>query len=529
MYFQIFPTPRFGLGHDGLYRVRKWVYAAWIILPNLSAALAFVNPRSAFNNLGGFCSLPLRPFWYRIALFWGPRYLIWCYVIFVAVRIYRYVGSEFKVFGQERDRSDSLGVPGNSSVDRMMRSEMDRNNARRHSKQLSGFKLGQDEVGDVECAPNDMRGASIVQSETAPATESPNIDLDNYAHRQLTPNWTTETGVNTVSKDSTLPPPPSLPYPGSRRESQQIGNGVTAEDFAPPTKKDPSGHRGSVTSVGSKRSSTGASFDTRSGLPSITEGKSAPVNMEESRPTASGAMRLRRRLIQRQLRLLFIYPCIYMLLWVIPLVVNIMNYTDYFAQHPIFAIGILQLVCVTIMTFADVVVFCWRERPWRHIPGADGTFAGSFMFWRYCFGTVWIQDRRQSRVPSHIPDEKDTDDENLPTRLLSSLKRWNLNRKRSMPRGSSASGGRAVRPTMTHKRTYSGGSDRKEMEAERAHERLALERAAYVQNRRSFQERRLSAISQQRAASEKERKEWFDRQMGDDLFVDQDLDVDEKR
>jgi G protein-coupled receptor GPR1 len=240
-------------------------------------------------------------------------------------------------------------------------------------------------------------------------------------------------------------------------------------------------------------------------------------------------MRLRRRLIQRQLRLLFIYPCIYMLLWVIPLVVNIMNYTDYFAQHPIFAIGILQLVCVTIMTFADVVVFCWRERPWRHIPGADGTFAGSFMFWRYCFGTVWIQDRRQSRVPSHIPDEKDTDDENLPTRLLSSLKRWNLNRKRSMPRGSSASGGRAVRPTMTHKRTYSGGSDRKEMEAERAHERLALERAAYVQNRRSFQERRLSAISQQRAASEKERKEWFDRQMGDDLFVDQDLDVDEKR
>jgi G protein-coupled receptor GPR1 len=218
-----------------------------------------------------------------------------------------------------------------------------------------------------------------------------------------------------------------------------------------------------------------------------------------------------------------------MLLWVIPLVVNIMNYTDYFAQHPIFAIGILQLVCVTIMTFADVVVFCWRERPWRHIPGADGTFAGSFMFWRYCFGSTWIQERRQSRVPNYIPDEKDTDDEKLRSRLLSSLRRWSLSRKRLTLRGSNASGGKPVRPTMTHKRTYSGGSDRKEMEAERAHERLVLERAAYEQNRRSFQERRLGAISQQRTAPGKERKEWFDRQMGGDLFNDQDHDADEKR
>ena len=429
MYYQIFPTARFGLSHDGLYLVRKWVYGAWIILPNLSAALAFVNPRSAFMNNGGFCSLPLRPFWYRIALFWGPRYLVWCYVVFVAVRIYRYVGSEFKVFGQEKDRSSSLGVPGNGSVDRITKTEMDQRPGPRHSsfKRLSSVGIGQDD--DMECATDDISGSRVVRTNTAPTTDSPKISLSNYSRRQSTPNWTNNN--TNINEDTTILQPPIISYPTSRRGSQQIGNGVTAEDFAPPPTLNLSTHRGSITTLGSKKSSAAASFDIASGLPSITEGALIPPRTDESRPTATTAMKLRRRLIQRQLRLLFIYPCIYMLLWIIPLVVNIMNYTDYFAQHPVFSIGILQLICITIMTFADVVVFCWRERPWRHIPGSDGTFTGSLMFWRYCFGTQWAQDRRMSRVPSHILDEKDEENENSQTKSgwMSSLKKWSVSLK----------------------------------------------------------------------------------------------------
>ena len=528
MYFQIFPTTRFGLGHDGLYRVRKWVYATWIILPNLSAALAFVNPRSAFAAVGGFCSLPIRPFWYRIALFWGPRYLIWCYVVFVAIRIYRYVGSEFRVFGQEKDRSSSLGVPGDSSVDRMMRIDMERNHEKRQSRRLSSIGIGTENVDDLECAPDDM--SQIRQRGASSTTDSPKANVSNAIRPQSTPNWAA--GIGPMTEDSNIGLPPAISYPSSRRGSQQIGNGVTAEDFAPPPRLDPNGHRGSIASVASKRSSTAPSltapsFDTPSGLPSIKESLSVPHDVEQSRPTASGAIRLRRRLIQRQLRLLFIYPCVYMLLWIIPLVVNIMNYTDYFAQNPIFTIGILNLVCVTIMTFTDVVIFCWRERPWRHIPGSDGTFIGSFMFWRYCFGTTWVQDRRVSKAPGYIPDEKELEDENLQSRtgLLRSLKSWTMSRKRSGPRESEASGGRSKRSSTTHRRTFSGGSDRTQLEAERAQERLALERAEYEQNRHSYQERRLSVISQQPAAPK--RKEWFD-QTESDLFKDEDHDVDEK-
>ena len=80
-------------------------------------------------------------------------------------------------------------------------------------------------------------------------------------------------------------------------------------------------------------------------------------------------MKRRRRAIVRQLRLLFIYPCIYMMLWVIPFVVHCMNYSNYWAQHPVFPLSILQVFCMAVMTFCDVFIFCWRERPWRHIPG----------------------------------------------------------------------------------------------------------------------------------------------------------------
>ena len=230
------------------------------------------------------------------------------------------------------------------------------------------------------------------------------------------------------------------------------------------------------------RSSGAGSFDGSAALPPIREGERSGSSTEAGK-SANRAMRLRCRAIQRQLRLLFIYPCVYMMLWIVPFAVNCMNYMDYWAQHPIFALRVLQLSCMTIMTFGDVFIFSWRERPWRHIPGSDGTFLGSFMFWKFCFGNEWVQDRRMSKAPSYVPDEKveETSKSESKAGLLSSLKRWPMGRKRSSPGGSDAGESNATsttrRPTVPHKRTFSGGSDRRHLEADRAQERLAMERA----------------------------------------------------
>lgn len=67
------------------------------------------------------------------------------------------------------------------------------------------------------------------------------------------------------------------------------------------------------------------------------------------------------------------------------------------------------------------------------------------------------------------------------------------------------------RPTLSHKRTFSGGAGRQTREAELAHERLKLERADYERNRTSFNERMGSVMSQAQAP----RKEWFDQNMSD--------------
>lgn len=70
-------------------------------------------------------------------------------------------------------------------------------------------------------------------------------------------------------------------------------------------------------------------------------------------------------------------------------------------------------------------------------------------------------------------------------------------------------------------RTFSGGgSDRKLREAEQAHERLALERADFIKNRSSLNERRGSVMDSLHRATT---REWFDSELATEV-----LHVDEK-
>ena len=519
MCLQIFPHARGIFGHDGLYPVRKWVVAIWFILPHIIASLAFINPHGGCIQQGAFCFLPVRPFWYRLALFWVPRYLIWVYITYVAIRIYRHVGAEFKVFGQERDRSSSLGMPGESSIDRAkQRDEMKR---RASQANASNEKDG---IDDAEsCAPDDMSCQLRLPQESTPPYGS-------LGRKDSAPEWSNVE----FAGESTSGTQASRSMPTSRRGSKMLVPGVLSEDFAPPSVFD-SRHRGSITSLGSKRSAGHASFAEDVGLPSITEGlpsQSAAARSEPSENTAKKTMELRRRAIQRQLRLLFIYPCAYMILWIIPFVLHCMNYTTYYAHHPIAPLNLVSILCMCVMTSVDVIIFSWREKPWRHIPGSDGTFLGSLCWWRYAFDGAWAKARRESRAPSFPEEAGKKENEHAreknasQTGLLASIKRWSLSLTGQSPRGSESSGTMAPppsavtsRPSVPHKRTFSGGSDRKHLEAERAHERLAMERAEYEQNRKSLQERRASVISAGKAQPGK-RKDWFERSVDDDLFKD---------
>jgi G protein-coupled receptor GPR1 len=504
MALQIFPPNNSFLGHDGLYKVRKWVFAIWILFPCFTAALAFANPDGAYQAQGAFCWLPIRPFWYRLALSWVPRYLIWLYIMWVAIRIYSHVGYEFRVFGQERDRSSSTDLSAASSAER---GAIEKAVKEHHYRVKSNEKV----IGD-EIAPDDA---------SMPVPMFASLHIDDQAssasagRRMSLPTWHSPFGGTSSPKAEISITPTAVSNPTSRRGSRQIAPGVVAEDFMAPPGFDFTHPRGSVSTMNSvPHSINGASVDPT--LPPIEEVRGS-TSHASSVDTDIGdrALRQRRRAIQRQLRILFIYPVVYMGMWLIPFISHCLSYSDYFAQHPIFAISLLSSFCQSFMGFADVCVFCWRERPWRHIPGSDGTFFGSFVFWKCQGEEGW--SRRESKAPGHMPSlaERAQSQSNAQseTGLLATLRRWSTSRKNSSPNASSVTHS-LHRPTTGQKRAFSGGVSRTK-EAELAHERLKLEREDYERNRTSLDQRRESVANTLRAPP---RKEWFDRNNSEDTI-----------
>ncbi|MCJ1231170.1 hypothetical protein MMC12_007846 [Toensbergia leucococca] len=98
---------------------------------------------------------------------------------------------------------------------------------------------------------------------------------------------------------------------------------------------------------------------------------------------SSSALRRKHRAVKRQLRFLFIYPLVYMLLWVVPFVNHCLQYSNYFARNPPFILNCFVTVIVALQCAADCLLFSIREKPWRYIAGSQGTFLNSFAFWTH--------------------------------------------------------------------------------------------------------------------------------------------------
>jgi hypothetical protein len=79
------------------------------------------------------------------------------------------------------------------------------------------------------------------------------------------------------------------------------------------------------------------------------------------------ALAVRRKFHLRQLRTLFIYPIVYLLMWMIPFVSHCMQYWNKWATRgPPFPVVLLSTICLTSMGAVDCIIFSVREQPWRH-------------------------------------------------------------------------------------------------------------------------------------------------------------------
>ncbi|SCU94026.1 LAME_0F05820g1_1 [Lachancea meyersii CBS 8951] len=74
----------------------------------------------------------------------------------------------------------------------------------------------------------------------------------------------------------------------------------------------------------------------------------------------------RRAQIQKQLRSIFIYPFSYVVIWSFPLAVDVIQYRYEILHGPVIWLEYIATFMQPLSCFVDVLVFIYRERPWRH-------------------------------------------------------------------------------------------------------------------------------------------------------------------
>ncbi|KAL1597957.1 G protein-coupled receptor gpr1 [Paraconiothyrium brasiliense] len=305
---------------EGLSPYRYYVYIGALIIPALMAALALINPRWGYMSQGPYCSLPLRPFWYRLALQWIPRYMITIIILALAIAIYAHVGFEFRsILNPVKDTKPSVSsITQDQSVDGL------------EDGLASGPELSQYQVNQFrrDSSVVSMMGASRRVSGVATVGSHPEIANDLLDRCYMLPELQTYDTAN--MGDASI----------ADKENEPPGNG--------------SGDK--------------------------SDGNTSPLSEEPSQHLERQLAQKRTR-IHRQLRLMFIYPIVYILIWLFPFINHCMTYKDEFAAHPLYWLSLINVICLTSMGAVDCLVFSLRERPWRHIPSSDGSFLGSFMWW----------------------------------------------------------------------------------------------------------------------------------------------------
>lgn len=107
-------------------------------------------------------------------------------------------------------------------------------------------------------------------------------------------------------------------------------------------------------------------------------GSRVTVVEEDDSPAVSLAKR--HRYVQRQMRLLLLYPILYILVWLCPFALHCLQYSSSFEKMHLFPLVLLSFTSQTSFGLLNVLVFCMREKPWTMIPNSDGTLLGSFVY-----------------------------------------------------------------------------------------------------------------------------------------------------
>jgi G protein-coupled receptor GPR1 len=393
--------PRASSGEGGLYPYRHYAYFIWFFFPITVSSLAFINGRNAYIALGTFCYLPVRPFWYRLAISWIPRYVIFLIIVAIYASIYYYVRNKFHGFDRDGRATISRG-PSKRSV----RRELKRNSTPPTPKlDCHGLILDSSRQDSVATDP-EARKPSTSRTNSTNGVPLAKVGTHRFIWANILSNHGSssegqESELSTMDSDSftgLLPPEPLPAYLGARStpSSHDVESVDPSQSRATSWRDDFVSRLTFNTSESpsSRRSIFGV---LQRGPPAMSTHAPTPasqlqlVNSRGQNLAVSEVLRTREK-IRLQLRFLFIYPLVYMGMWVVPFVSHTLQYDDKLARNPPFGLTCATTIFISAQAAVDAWLFSTREKPWKHIPGTDGSFWGSLRFW-----SGWNGVRRRRR------------------------------------------------------------------------------------------------------------------------------------
>ena len=347
-------------GKNGLYPFRRWAYGAYVAFPLLMASLAFLHGPTPYANVGEFCYLPLKPSWPRAFLSWIPRFVLLLSIVLIYVSIYTYVSSLMKRFSRQDQtagpsaklddqHASASNLPtaprpvyqGSAAPSR--RQSYDVRDRRDSASTLHSidFELGHAQYeaahhasdgGDpsqpswkwMELLPPDDPSSSQHHDPTASYA---NLCESNFAHRDIS-----NSEHDHLSQESTAVPsregPPCFPPPSASTFHWGFKADESRIEFRRPS-----------------------------------YGSTASSNMDDLPPMADA-----RHKVRQQLRLLFIYPLVYIVIWIAPFASHVLTGGNDDDEAP-YPIVVLSLISLCIQGAANSLLFSIWEKPWRHTRG----------------------------------------------------------------------------------------------------------------------------------------------------------------
>ncbi|KAI1410221.1 G protein-coupled glucose receptor regulating Gpa2-domain-containing protein [Hypoxylon sp. FL1857] len=380
--------PRSSNGASGLYPYRRFFYTCWAIIPLVLAAIVPITGGHFADN-GPHCYLPVRPRWYLSALSWIPRYVIFGVIIFTYTGLYLYIAFRLRGFRRDQRRASTAHSD-----------YPDQNRKHNHRHDPSGDVPPTPPIADHGLLDL-VRGSLTNDGDRKDRQNSvaSTISSLNYGGDSSTPPQHSEQ----VLRNSIVWNPVDFANNSSaeshaRRQSEMALLGPTspslrAEQTIPirppePVHLDPPNSPGDSQFTWKHSISRGTHSIAGSISNMVSALQRSPPWADDSNQSTSSssiflpqreteeAMRRSREKQQRQLRLLFVYPAIYMLTWIAPFVSHVLQYDNHFSDRGRYNLGgepiALQIVSIASLCIGAAVDCCFFsawEKPWLHLRG----------------------------------------------------------------------------------------------------------------------------------------------------------------